>query len=73
VRDRADAALVFRARYMGADTDYALDELTTTGGSMEIFPTGVTRTTTTYTLGLHGYQRQVKFSKAGQVRILRVP
>lgn len=73
IRDRADASLVFRTRYLGTDTDYTLDAFSTTGASMEIFPTGVTRTTTTYTLGLNGYSRQVKFTKAGQVRIIKVP
>ena len=73
IRDRADAARIFRSRYMGADTDYNLDEFSATSSSLEIFPTGVTRSTTTFTLGLGGYRRAVRFSKAGQIRVLVVP
>jgi Tfp pilus assembly protein FimT len=72
VRDRADATLIFRTRYMGSSTDYTLDEFTGTATSIDIFPTGVTPTTTTFTLGIHGYRRQVKFTKAGQVRVLKL-
>jgi prepilin-type N-terminal cleavage/methylation domain-containing protein len=72
IRDRADGTKVFRTRYFGSDTEYGLTQLTGSA-SVEVFPTGVTRATTTYTLGLNGYQRQVKFTKAGQIRVVRGP
>ena len=70
IRDRANATIVFRTRYLGTDTSYNLDTFSSTATSLEIFPTGVTRSTTTFTVGLNGYQKQVKFTKAGQIRIL---
>ena len=74
IRDRANGSLVYRTRYLGTDTSYNLDELSTSpASSLQIFPTGVTLQTTTFTLGLRGYKRQVKFTKAGQVRISKVP
>lgn len=70
IRDRANASLVFRTRYLGSGTDYSLNSMSATSTTLEVFPTGVTRTTTTFTLGLNGYTRQVKFTKAGQVRVV---
>ena len=69
IRDRANSATVFRTRYMGTGTDYTLDEFTCSATSLEIFPTGVTRATTTFTVGLNGYEKQIKFTKAGQIRV----
>jgi competence protein ComGD len=69
IRDRANATTIFRTRYMGTETDYTLDEFSCSTTSLEIFPTGVTRATTTFTLGLNGYRKQVKFTKAGQIRV----
>jgi prepilin-type N-terminal cleavage/methylation domain-containing protein len=72
IRDRSDASLVFRTRYLGANTDYSLDQMSgSPSTSVQVFATGITPVTTTFTLGLHGYQRLVKFTKAGQVRVLK--
>ncbi len=72
IRDRASATTVFRTRYLGSGTDYALDELSgSPSTTIQVFATGVTPTTTTFTLGLNGYKRLVKFSKAGQIRIIK--
>jgi Tfp pilus assembly protein FimT len=71
IRDRANASLLYRTRYLGADTDNALDVLLVfPSTTIVVFPTGVTTATTTFFVGLHGYQRQVRFSRAGQVRVL---
>jgi prepilin-type N-terminal cleavage/methylation domain-containing protein len=76
VRDRADASRVYRTRYLGSGTEYALNLMSCSGcspaspPSLEVFPTGVSRATATFTLGLNGYTRQVKFTKAGQVRVI---
>ena len=73
IRDRANSSLAFRTRYLGSDTEYTLDSFTSTASSLEIFPTGVTRTTTTFTLGSNGYSKLVRFTKAGQIRVISVP
>jgi len=72
VRERG-SAVVKRQRFMGAGTDFLLDEFTATASSVELFPHGVATATTTFTLGLAGYQRQVRITQAGQVRVVRVP
>ena len=71
VRDRDSASAVYRNRSLGDGTDFSLDQFTSSPSSVEIFPNGVVRETTTFTLGLHGYTRQIKITKAGQIR--RVP
>jgi hypothetical protein len=38
-----------------------------------MFPNGVATGTTTFTVGLRGYRRQVRITRAGQVRVIRVP
>jgi prepilin-type N-terminal cleavage/methylation domain-containing protein len=73
IRDRADATKIYRTRYMGSDTEYGLSSFTGTVSSIDIFPTGVTRSTATFTLAFNGYQRQVLFTKAGQIRVVPVP
>ena len=71
IRDRANASLLFRTRYLGTDTDNGLDALLVIPSTtIVVFPTGVTSATSTFTVGLKGYQRQVRFSRAGQVRVL---
>ncbi len=71
IRDRADATQVFRTRYLGASTDYSLDEFTgSPSNTVQIFSTGASTTATTFTLGIHGYHKTVKFTRAGQVRVL---
>ncbi len=70
IRDRANASLVFRRRFLGAGSEHGLDSLAATPAtSVEIFPNGVARETTTFTVGLGGYARQVKLTRAGQVRL----
>lgn len=70
IRDRPLGGTVFRTRLFGQDSEYHLDELTSTDWAMEVLPTGITYTTTTFTLGRAGYRRLVKFTKAGQIRVL---
>jgi prepilin-type N-terminal cleavage/methylation domain-containing protein len=70
IRDRA-SAVVYRQRFLGDDTDYNVDVLTSDQqSSLVLFPTGVTPTTTTFTIGVQDYQRQVKITQAGQIRLL---
>ena len=71
IRDRPAGGTIFRNRLLGQDTQYMLDELNSTVSGMEVFPTGTTRALTTFTVGLGGYQRQIMFTRAGQIRVLR--
>ncbi|MSR06793.1 MAG: prepilin-type N-terminal cleavage/methylation domain-containing protein [Gemmatimonadetes bacterium] len=51
IRDRATSTLIYRTRYLGSGTDFSLTSMAGTATTLEVFPTGVTRTTTTFTLG----------------------
>ena len=73
IRDRADPTLIFRTRYLDANSDYTLDSLSATSTSMVIFANGITSASVTFTPWLDGYSRQVKFTKAGQIRIINGP
>lgn len=70
IRDRPTDGTVFRTRLLGQESEYALDELSSTVSGMEVFPTGTTRAGTTFTVGMGGYRRQVAFTRAGQIRVL---
>ncbi len=71
IRDRDNATNVYRTRLLGPDTDFGLDELTSLPTSVELFPNGVARETMVMTLGLNGFQRKVRLTRAGQIRILK--
>ena len=70
IRDRETAAIVHRTRSLGQNSDYLLDELTSTVSGLEVFPTGTTHAATTITVGMGGYRRQVIFTRAGQIRVV---
>lgn len=65
-----DTALTFRDRFFGQDTEFLLDTLSASPASVVMFPNGVAQATTTFTLGRDGYNRRVRLSRAGQVRIV---
>ena len=70
VRDRSGTT-VYRERFMGEDSDYDLDKLQINpSNSVELFPNGTATEATTFTLEIDGYTRQVRLSRAGQVRML---
>ncbi len=73
IRDRDLVTKVYRTRVLGPGTDFSLDQLSVTGGSIQLFPNGVAGSTTTVTLGLNGFERRVRLSRAGQIRIIRTP
>ena len=73
IRDRDLVTKVYRTRLLGPGTAFSLDELAATSGSVDLYPNGVAGLTITLTLGLRGFQRRVKLSRAGQIRIIRVP
>lgn len=68
IRDRATAE-VFRRRFLGQDTDFALDTLSATSVTVEVFPTGVVRETVTFRVNIRGYDKEVRLTRAGQIRI----
>lgn len=68
IRD-TQSPTVFRERYVGPDTEYGVDDLSVSPTTMEIFPNGVTPTTVTFTVGLNGRTKTVKFTRAGQIRV----
>lgn len=66
-----DSAVTFRDQYLGQDSEYLLDQFTASPSTtVQFFPSGVTTGTTTFTLALGGYTRQVRVTRAGQVRIV---
>ncbi len=69
VRDRAGGT-VFRERFMGTDTEYQVQTLSAIPSAVEIFPNGVATETLTASLDINGFTRQVKLSRAGQIRVL---
>jgi prepilin-type N-terminal cleavage/methylation domain-containing protein len=71
IRDRDDASTIYRSRALGPGTDFNLDAFSSSPTSVELFPNGVARQTTTFTLGLAGYERQIRLTKAGQIRIVQ--
>lgn len=73
VRDRDLAGTVYRTRSLGADSDFALDRMSATANSVQLFPNGVAGSTITLTVGLRGFQRQVRLTRAGQIRIIQQP
>lgn len=60
---------IFRERFVGPDTDYGIDSLSAAPATIEVFPNGVTVQTVTFTVGLGGAIKQVRFTRAGQIRV----
>jgi len=70
IRDRGGST-IYRQRFMGADTEFGLTTFSASpSNSVEIFPSGVATQTITYTATRGTYSRQIKLSRAGQVRVL---
>jgi prepilin-type N-terminal cleavage/methylation domain-containing protein len=72
IADRAGTQ-VFRARNLGPNGEYGLDQVTATPAALEIYPNAIAAQSATYVLGLNGYRRQVTFSRAGQIRVVTIP
>jgi len=71
IADRAGT--VFRTRDFGTAGDFDLTEVSATPASLEVFPNGVSAQSATYTLGIGGNRQRVTFSRAGQVRVTKLP
>lgn len=66
---------IYRERFLGDDSDYDLDamEVEVDSGKdaeVELFPNGVASKSVTVTVGIKDYERQVRLSRAGRVRML---
>ncbi len=72
IRD-ATSTTVYREKYLGDDTDFALDELDASTTTLEIFPNGVVRNAADYTVRVNTVRRKVRITRAGQVRVTSVP
>ncbi len=72
IRD-TDSATIFRERYLGQDTEFGLDVLEANPTTVEIFPNGVVRSAADFTVEINDYRRNVRISRAGQIRITRSP
>ena len=72
IRDAASTT-VYREAYLGDDTEFHLDQLDATPTVLEIFPNGVVRSAGNYVVRVNTVQRNVRITRAGQVRITNVP
>jgi type II secretory pathway pseudopilin PulG len=62
---------VFRQRFVGPQTEFGLDAIQadpTT--SIEVFPNGAATSNLSVTVETNGFRRQVRMSRAGQIRIV---
>lgn len=68
IRD-AKSTTVFRERFVGPGTDYGIETLTVSPATVAVYPNGATVQTVTFTVGLNGRTKVVKFTRAGQIRV----
>ena len=68
---RSRGGTIFRQRFVGPGTEFGLDALSAAPvTTVEIFPSGVATSPITLTASLDTYTRQVRLSRAGQIRVL---
>ena len=70
IRDLATDVL-YQRRAFGPDTEYQIDSLTLSVGSVTVYPTGVATTPLTVTIAAGAANRQITMSTAGLVRVVR--
>ena len=64
---------VVRTREFGATGEFGLTELSATPTSLEIFPNGAAAVSATFILGIGTNRQRVTFSRAGQIRVTKLP
>ena len=69
IRDRDSSAAVHVQRDFGSGTDLAMDSLSASPTSVEVYPNGLIRETITVTVGIEGYTRSVRLTRAGLITI----
>lgn len=63
---------LLQTRRYGADGEFALEALSASPASVLVLPNGMASATITLSIGADAtFQRQVKMSRAGQIRIIR--
>lgn len=67
---RTTTGSVISVRVFDTNTDYKLSTLSSTLTNILILPNGTTSGVATITVGSPGYNRQVRISRAGLVRVL---
>ncbi len=72
IRER-NTPTVHRERFLGPTTEFRLDVLSADTGDLEFFPNGVAREGAVITLRRGDYERQVRLTRSGQVRIQNGP
>lgn len=70
ISDSRSTTTVLVTRQFGPGSDYNLVSFSASPSTVLVLPNGMATTTVTVTLGDGSYQRQVRLSRAGQVRIL---
>ena len=63
---------LIQRRYYGTEGEFKLTVFSAAPLQVQVLPNGMTNATITVTFGNGTYQRQVRISRAGQVRILRM-
>jgi type II secretory pathway pseudopilin PulG len=66
----ADLATALARRQLGADSEFKLATCTSNPPSFIVYPNGTANTAVTLAVGAAGYQRQVKMSRAGLIRVV---
>ncbi len=69
IRDAPSGGTIFRETHMGDDTEFGVDVLDANPPILEIFPNGVVRSEGNFTVTVNDLTRNVKISRAGQVRV----
>ncbi len=67
---RSRGGTIFRQRFVGPTTEYGLETLTASPTTVEVFPNGVATSSMTVSAATTGYSREVRLSRAGQVRVI---
>ena len=62
---------VYSTRYFGSESEFNLPALTATPVRVYVLPSGLVNAAILVDVGNASYRRQVRMTKAGQVRILR--
>jgi type II secretory pathway pseudopilin PulG len=63
---------LIQRRYYGTEGEFKVTVFSATPLQVQVLPNGMTNATMTVTFGNGTYQRQVRLSRAGQVRLLRM-
>lgn len=70
VTDSRNTSTVYTTRRYGPQSEFKIPQFTASPSALVILPNGMANTAVTVTLGDGAFQRQVRMSRAGQIRIL---